>query len=344
MRCRKTASRLGSVTSIDVMPAPVASIARTMSASEARTSHRQDVEAAVPRDGGLDAGHRLGGGRGGRQVAAGVDPQAIVLADQRDQLATGALGLEGAVIQDADAVAEPFGLLHVVGRVEDRHALGGERLDGVEDRVPALRVDADGRLVEHQQRGIVQHAEADVQPALHATGERVGALVPPVGQADRGRGPVRCARPVPCPTGRRACRRSAGSPARSGRGRSRSPAARTRRPPSPRPCPCRARGRSASRGPRRARAARTPWRSSSSCPPRSDRAARTSRRPRSRTRPRRPRPGRRTTCAAPRTPARRPFPWRHANGSRVVGANPDLRLGQQVVVAVASPSLGVSST
>ena len=50
--------------------------------------------------------------------------------------------------------------------------------DAREDRVAALRVDAHGRLVEDQQRGLVEQADADVEAALHAAREarRCGRL------------------------------------------------------------------------------------------------------------------------------------------------------------------------
>jgi hypothetical protein len=89
-----------------------------------------------------------------------------------------------AAVDDADAVAEPLGLLHVVRRVEHGHALRRQRLDRLEDRVARLGVDADGRLVEDQQLRVVQQADADVEPALHAAGELSGAVVGPVGQPD----------------------------------------------------------------------------------------------------------------------------------------------------------------
>ena len=60
------------------------------------------------------------------------------------------------VVDDPDPVAQALGLLHVVGRVEDRHALARRGARRLEDRVAALRVDADRRLVEDQQPGPVE--------------------------------------------------------------------------------------------------------------------------------------------------------------------------------------------
>ena len=86
------------------------------------------------------------------QIAVRAELDAISLADERDQLPARALGADLALVDDPDAVAEALGLLHVVRRVQDRHALPAQLLDAREDGVAALRVDADRRLVEQQQR------------------------------------------------------------------------------------------------------------------------------------------------------------------------------------------------
>src|SRR5690606_40349743 len=101
-----------------------------------------------------------------------------------EELAPGALGDQAAVVDDAEAVAEPLGLLHVVGGVEDRHALPGQGLDALEDGVAALGVDADGGLVEHEQAGPVEQAGRDVGPPLHATRVLPHPVAGPVGEAD----------------------------------------------------------------------------------------------------------------------------------------------------------------
>ena len=151
------------------------------------------------------------------------------------------------------------------------------RLDALEDRVAALRVDADGRLVEDQQRRPVQQADADVQPALHAAGVLLGLVLGPVGQADDVEHLVD-ARFAPAPAQPvEPARRSAGSRGRSGRGRWRAPAARSRSPPWPRRCAWSSAGRRRRPRPRRLRAGRRSSRSSSSCRPRWARAARRSR-------------------------------------------------------------------
>src|SRR5450830_1195924 len=81
-----------------------------------------------------------------------VDAQLHVglLTDGLHELVVGADGDHLAVVDDADAIAKLLRLGHVVGRVQDRHALVAERQDSVEDRAPALRVDAHGRFVQVQ--------------------------------------------------------------------------------------------------------------------------------------------------------------------------------------------------
>jgi hypothetical protein len=107
------------------------------------------------------------------------------IADQRDELAAGALGADLALVDDPDPVAQPLGLLHVVGGVEDRHALLLERLDPRQDGVPALWVDPDGRLVEDEQTRLVEEADPDVQASFHPAGVGVGPLLGSVAQLDQ---------------------------------------------------------------------------------------------------------------------------------------------------------------
>ncbi len=108
----------------------------------------------------------------------------IPLGQAGDQLAAGALGDETTVVDDADARADSLGLLHVVGGVEDGHAVLAELAHLLEDGVAALWVDADGRLVEHEEGRTMEEAAGDVESPLHATGERLDPLVGPVGQVD----------------------------------------------------------------------------------------------------------------------------------------------------------------
>ena len=64
-------------------------------------------------------------------VAFSPDPEPVRRAALRDQTT---------LIDDADAVTQPFGLLHVMRGVEDRHSGPAELCDGLEDAVAALRI------------------------------------------------------------------------------------------------------------------------------------------------------------------------------------------------------------
>jgi hypothetical protein len=50
-------------------------------------------------------------------------PDSVALAHQADQFGAGALGDQRAAVDDADAVAQPLGLFHVVSGENDRLSL-----------------------------------------------------------------------------------------------------------------------------------------------------------------------------------------------------------------------------
>ena len=133
-----------------------------------------------------------------------------------------------AVVDDDDAVAQALGLFHVVRGVEQRLAATAQRLEVVEDGVAALRIDADGRLVEDQDVGIVDQRGGDVEAPLHAAAEGLRLVAGAVGQADQLRAPRRRARAAARRRGRRARRTAPGWRRRRGSRRSRAPAARRR--------------------------------------------------------------------------------------------------------------------
>ena len=87
-------------------------------------------------------------------------------------------------VDDRDAIAEALGFFHVMRRVDDRAAFAMQRLDALEDLVARLRIDADGRLVEQQQFGIVQDRGGQIEPPLHAAGIAAGAIALAIGEAD----------------------------------------------------------------------------------------------------------------------------------------------------------------
>ena len=112
-----------------------------------------------------------GGGR--RRVALRAEPQLDHLARgvPADELGGRALGHDPAVVDDHQPVAQLLGLVHVVGGQHEGRAALLEPEQPVPQHVPGLRVQAGGRLVEHEHtRGVDQRA-CDGQPALHAAGQ-----------------------------------------------------------------------------------------------------------------------------------------------------------------------------
>ena len=78
-----------------------------------------------------------------------------------------------AVAQHAEAVTA-HGLVHVVRRDEDRRAAAREAEELLPELAPALRVDAGGRLVEHEQLGVVDGRGGEREPLLPPARERPG--------------------------------------------------------------------------------------------------------------------------------------------------------------------------
>ena len=70
-----------------------------------------------------------------------------------------------AVVHDENAVADLFDLLHVVARVNHRRAFAVKPLNAFQNRIAALRVDGNGRLVEENQIRLMRHTACDVQSA-----------------------------------------------------------------------------------------------------------------------------------------------------------------------------------
>ena len=101
--------------------------------------------------------------------------------------------------------AEPvaaLGFVHVVRRDEHGRALGGDAVDLLPEVAPAHRIDARGRLVEEQQRRLVDRRAGERDALLPAAGERAGELVAALARA-------RCARAPRSTRARRALARHA---------------------------------------------------------------------------------------------------------------------------------------
>ena len=89
-----------------------------------------------------------------------------------------------AVVDHDHAIGQPLGFLHVMRRVEERLAAPLEGLEVVEDRVAALRIDADGRLVEQQDIGVVENPGGEIEAPLHAAAEVLDAIADAIAEAD----------------------------------------------------------------------------------------------------------------------------------------------------------------
>ena len=72
----------------------------------------------------------------------------------------------------------------LVGGEDDRRAGRADVADDVEDADLGLDVDADRRLVEEQEVGLVEKADGRVEAALHAAGEILDRLLGPAGELD----------------------------------------------------------------------------------------------------------------------------------------------------------------
>ena len=184
-----------------------------------------------------------------------------------------ALGDDLAGGDHGDPVGEPLGLLHVVGRQEDRLAELAQPVDDLPRGAARGGVEAGRRLVEEDQLGVADQRERDVEAAALPARERGGALLGLRGEVDERE---RVAT-------RRAARgssrhRARGTRGRSGPARPRTPAGRCRSARAS--STARARGRG--RAPRRCRRSRggSPRgsRRSSSCRRRWARGTRRSRR------------------------------------------------------------------
>ena len=198
------------------------------SASEARASWAsrsiRRPGAATSTTGSASQRPRLRPGRPGRRCAAGRAPRS-------SRSARGAFPRRAAaLVQDADAVAEAFGLLHVVRGVEHGHALGreaprprrGSRCGSAGPRPRSARR-ARGGGVGAASRGRCS-AGASCPRSTRPCGRWPGRPAPP------SPGPGRPGRPAPGPSAHTACRRTACSPWPASRDRSRSPGGRTRSP------------------------------------------------------------------------------------------------------------------
>jgi hypothetical protein len=139
-------------------------------------------------------------GVAGQRQVVGVDVGRQPEADDRRVRAAvaervgRALGDHAALRDHDDAIGELLRLVHVVGGEEDRLAELAEPLDQLPRLAARRGVEAGGRLVEEDQLGVAADPERDVEPAALAAGQRVGAGVRAVAEADEVEDLVRRAR------------------------------------------------------------------------------------------------------------------------------------------------------
>ena len=104
------------------------------------------------------------------------------------------------MVHDRDAVAQPLGLLHVVGGQQDRAPARAKARDQIPELPPRLRIQARGRLVEEQQLGLADQRAGQRQPLALAAGELTDpglGLLPELDQVDHLAG--RRAAPIEAP-------------------------------------------------------------------------------------------------------------------------------------------------
>ena len=88
-----------------------------------------------------------------------------------------ALGDDLRLVHDDEPVAQLLGLVHVVGRQDERHAPLLEPVEPVPEQVAGLRVEAGRRLVEEQDRRLVDERPGDRQAPLHPARQRLDLVV-----------------------------------------------------------------------------------------------------------------------------------------------------------------------
>jgi len=119
--------------------------------------------------GSEDAGET--GERGGIERARGANDEAGVGGGTGDKFIGRARGDDAAAMQDANAIAKQVGLFDVMGCDQDGAALGAEAADGVVEFAADLGIEAAGRLVEEQERGVVDKGERQGEALALAAGE-----------------------------------------------------------------------------------------------------------------------------------------------------------------------------
>src|SRR5579859_6795298 len=112
-----------------------------------------------------------------RHLAVGylADPGVILVL--LDQVVRRLGGQERAVVDDRDAIADRLGLLHGMGRQQDAPALLSDVLDPAPELAARLRIKASGRLIEQEQRGVVDDRDVQGEALLLSARELLERLV-----------------------------------------------------------------------------------------------------------------------------------------------------------------------
>ena len=101
-----------------------------------------------------------------------------------DEVARRPLGDDLRLVHDDEAIAELLGLVHVVGRQDERRASLLEPVEAVPDEVACLWVEASRRLVEEHEARLIDQRAGDRQAPLHAAGQRLDLGIGAIGQLD----------------------------------------------------------------------------------------------------------------------------------------------------------------
>ena len=99
-----------------------------------------------------------------------------------DERARAAFRDDRGLVHHDEAVAQLFGLVHVVGRQHERHPALLESIQAVPQQMAGLRVEAGRRFVEQQERRLVDERSGDRQPSLHPARERLDLVVRALGE------------------------------------------------------------------------------------------------------------------------------------------------------------------
>ena len=103
-----------------------------------------------------------------------------------DEPGGGVDGDDAPGFHDRDAIAEDFGLFHVMGGQDDRFAALARALDEGPEGVAGLGVEAGGRLVEEEDLGVVDQGGGEGDALLLAAGEGAEEGAGAVGEIDAG--------------------------------------------------------------------------------------------------------------------------------------------------------------